>query len=410
VIGWRLRMLNSAMKHEVKAFPSTTIWLVLITLAWRWSAPGFSQAVPEYSTLAARSVVSEGDTTRLQRVLAKARRGDEVTIGVIGGSITQGAAATRPENRYGNLVAAWWRETFPKADIKLVNAGIGVTGSNYGALRADRDLLSHHPDLVIAEYAVNDANDRAEAETLEGLARQVLKRTNQPALLLLFTMNQNGGNAQEWQGKVGTHYGLPMISYRDALWPEIEAGRIAWQDISPDAVHPNDRGHAYCAEFITRYLAKVLKELPPDRSLPAVRALPAPCLSDSYEWVELLEAEKLMPVVNQGWTYDSNDKGWKSDQPGSVVEFEVEGRNISTMHYVVRGPMGRAKLRVDGRVAKELDGWFDQTWGGYRQTNEIIRDLEPGKHRVQFELLAEKSAQSTGTEFRILGIGTAGVK
>ena len=63
------------------------------------------------------------------------------------------------------------------------------------------------------------------------------------------------------------------------------------------------------------------------------------------------------------------------------------------MHYVVCGPMGRAGVKVDGRVTRELDGWFDQTWGGYRQTNEIIRDLDPGKHRVQFELLAEKSPQ-----------------
>ena len=34
-------------------------------------------------------------------------------------------------------------------------------------------------------------------------------------------MNNAGGNAQEWHGKVGEHYGLPMVSFRDALWPEV---------------------------------------------------------------------------------------------------------------------------------------------------------------------------------------------
>jgi len=150
-----------------------------------------------------RSLVSTGHPARLEQALAKARRGEAVTVGVIGGSITAGAGTSLPERRYGDRVAAWWRQTFPEASVRFVNAGIGATGSDYGALRVKRDLLSQHPDFVVVEYAVNDPNTRAAAETLEGLIRQVLRETNQPAVLLLFTMNQDGGNAQEWQTKVG---------------------------------------------------------------------------------------------------------------------------------------------------------------------------------------------------------------
>ncbi len=100
---------------------------------------------------------------------------------------------------------------------------------------------------------------------------------------------------------------------------------------------------------------------------------------------------------------------WKSDQPGSVIEFEIAGRAVLTMHHVMRGPMGRARVTVDDGAAQELEGWFDQTWGGYRQTRDLVRDLPAGKHRVRFELLAEKSAGSTGHEFWILGLGAAGV-
>ena len=122
----------------------------------------------EFENLAFRSLVTTGQVARLERALAKARRGETVTIGVIGGSITQGAAATQPEKRYGNRLAAWWRQTFPKANVLFVNAGIGATGSDYGALRDNRDLLSHHPDFVVVEYAVNDPNSQAAAETLAG--------------------------------------------------------------------------------------------------------------------------------------------------------------------------------------------------------------------------------------------------
>ena len=190
------------------------------------SLPGLQGRAEGEASLFSRSLVSTGHLARLEATLAKARRGEPLTIGVIGGSITAGAAASQPEKRYGDRVAAWWRRAFPKANVRFVNAGIGATGSDYGALRAKRDLLSHHPDFVIVEYAVNDPNTQAAAETLEGLVRQVLRETNQPAVLLLFTMHQDGGNAQERQAKVGRHYGLPMVSFRDALWPEIKEGRM----------------------------------------------------------------------------------------------------------------------------------------------------------------------------------------
>ncbi len=367
------------------------------------NAADFDEAV-----VFSHSLVSAGDSARLQRALAKARRGETVTVGVIGGSITQGAKATKPELRYGDLVAAWWRKTFPKAKILFVNAGIGATGSNFGALRAKRDLLAQQPDFVIAEYAVNDGNTQACAETLEGLLRQILREPNQPGVVLLFTMNKAGGNAQEWHAKVGRHYGLPMVSFRDALWPEIKEKRLKWEDVEGDEVHPNDRGHEYCARFVTRVLEQVLKDLPADDRLPAIQPLPAPMLSDLFERVALFEADTLKPVANQGWAFDATRKCWKSDQPGSVAEFEVEGEVVLIMDFHVRKPMGKAKVQVDDLPPVVRDAWFDQTWGGYRQTSELARGLKPGKHRVRIELLAEKNPQSDGHEFRLLGLGAAG--
>ncbi len=367
----------------------------------RGAAPAADEA-----GLTTRSLVNTGDPVRLQRVMAQARKGGAVTVSVIGGSITAGAAATQPEKRYGNLVAQWWQLRFPTAKIKFINAGIGATGSDYGALRASRDLLSKQPDFVVVEYAVNDPNTPAAAETLEGLVRQILKQPNQPAVMLLFTMNRTGGNAQEWHSKVGMHYGLPMVSFRDALWPEIQSGRRKWEEVEADQVHPNDRGHAYCATFITAVLDKVLQDLPPNDLQSSVKPLPPPLLSGLFEQVRLHEADALVPAVNNGWVYDPKLKAWKSESPGSVIEFEVEGRVLFTMHYVVNGPMGKARVSVDGKEVRELNAWFDQTWGGYRQLNEVARGKEAGRHRVRFELLETKSP---GNEFRLLGLGAAGL-
>ena len=60
-----------------------------------------------------------------------------------------------------------------------------------------------------------------------------------------------------------------------------------------------------------------------------------------------------------------------------------------------------------GGHATVQEAWFDQTWGGYR--NMIKLDAgSSGPHRVKLELLEEKAAESTGHQFRLLCLGTAG--
>ncbi len=354
--------------------------------------------------ITAHSVVNAGNPARIQKVLAKAKKGEKVTVAVIGGSITAGASATKPELRYADRIATWFKTRFPKAQIELVNAGIGATGSNYGALRAERDLLGHHPDLVVVEYAVNDPNFKEFAITLEGLLRQILKRPQQPGVVLMFMMNNAGGNAQEWHSKVGEHYGIPMLSYRDALWPEISDHHLALNDVFADQVHPNDRGHGYVASFVTSYLESVLKS----RAKARIAPLPAPLFTDLYEHPHLYYGKNIQPTANQGWRYDSAGDFWAATTPGSVLEADVEGKEVSVLAFRIKGPMGRARVQVDSAPAVTLEGWFDQTWGGYTFTEPVAKDLPAGKHHIKIEVLAEKAAGSTGTEFRVFGIGSAG--
>ncbi|MBI5830684.1 MAG: SGNH/GDSL hydrolase family protein [Armatimonadetes bacterium] len=362
---------------------------------------------PLPAELVTRGTVSAGDFARLHRVFQAATRGGEFTFGVIGGSITAGASATSVEARYSGYVLRWLSAHFPQAKWTLVNAGIGATGTNYGCLRAQRDLLSKAPDLVITEYAVNDGNTQEHAETYEGLLRQILTSPKQPAVVMLFMMANGGGNAQEWQSKLGKHYGLPMLSYRDMLWPEIEAKRMAWSDISPDSVHPNDVGQAYTGNLINTLLDRALASAPPTAAVAG--ALPAPLLTDVYQFAHLAEAVDLKPSANQGWALDNDQwaKGWKATQPGSTLEFEVTGEQVFLSYWRIRGPMGRARVTIDGQNPSVQEAWFDQTWGGYRHMIKLPTGA-PGKHVVKLELLAERAAESAGNEFRLLCLGTAG--
>ncbi|MBT3374198.1 MAG: SGNH/GDSL hydrolase family protein [Lentisphaerae bacterium] len=365
---------------------------------------------PLSGELVTRGTTAQGDLARVHRLFDAAVKGGRYTVGIIGGSITAGAAASSRGMHYSAYVLKWLREHFPAAEWGFVNAGIGATGSNYGCLRAQRDLLSRKPDLVVTEYGVNDGNTRECAETYEGLLRQILTSRRQPPVLMLFMMNQAGGNAQEWQSKLGRHYALPMLSYRDMLWPEIEGGRMTWRDISPDEVHPNDVGHAYAGRLLTSLLDVALATPQKDGGPAAGGPLPGPLLTDVYQSTRLLEAKGLKPTENSGWAYEEKGRptySWLASIPGSAIEFELAGEIFFVAYWRIRGPMGRARMTIDGQEPTVQDAWFAPTWGGYRHMVRVTAKA-PGMHRIRLELLPEKHPESTGTEFRLLSIGAAG--
>lgn len=96
---------------------------------------------------------------RLKNCMLRAEKGEELTIGFLGGSITQGSLASKPENSYAYRVFSWWKKEFPKAGLHYVNAGIGGTTSHFGAARAVTDVLMYQPDVVIVDFSVNDEAD-----------------------------------------------------------------------------------------------------------------------------------------------------------------------------------------------------------------------------------------------------------
>jgi lysophospholipase L1-like esterase len=386
--------------------------LLITVISMSAHAENAPQPTDAAKAIMQRSLVSSGDRARLWRVLAKAKRGEALVVGMIGGSITEGAGASGERTRWASRVAEWWRDTFPKSEVTFVNAGIGATGSNIGSHRVGQHLLVKKPDFVVAEFAVNDPNTQDAAETLEGLVRQIMAQPNQPALMLLFTMHNNGTNAQEWHGKVGQHYGLPMVSFRDAIWPEIQAERLKWEDVEADIVHPNDRGHEYCAAFITNFLADSLGRLPNDAAAAKIPDLPRPLWTDIYEHTALLTADTLKPKGNKGWKPSKSARFgpcWETDTPGSALGFEFEGTALHLVFSRERSNTGMIEVVVDDRPSVTVNGWHEHNWGPYPACERIADKLPPGKHRVSITLSKEKSPQSTGHYFQLQCLLIGGV-
>jgi hypothetical protein len=365
----------------------------------------FASDSPLTNEIVARSQLSTGDLARLSNVLAKARRGEPITLGVIGGSITVGAFATTAQNSYSGRLLAWWRERFPRCDVRMVNAGLGGTGSMYGALRAGKDLLSSLPDLVVVEFAVND--NWTDGEAFEGLVRQILAQPNSPAVLLLFMMWEKGGNDQAMQAKVGAHYRLPMVSFRDALWPEMEAGRLKWPEYIVDNVHPTDAGHAAAARFITTMCDTALN-LALTGKPSSLNPLPAPLYTTAFQHVGWRDAAALDPIENEGWRRvlgEKNIPAWNCPRTPGRISFDWSGSGVVAVFAEPPGDLHRIQFCIDGAAFQTLDALEQPK----RQLFVLAQNLAPGRHTVELACADDEDTSSAAEPVRLLGIAAIGV-
>lgn len=218
--------------------------------------------------------VSAEATSELQNIYYKLSVDKEAKIGYIGGSITQGYLATTP---WPTLLGNWFAEKFPEAEITNVNAGIGGTGSMFGAYRAYRDLKISDgaPDMVFIEYAMNDAYlDMTEAQTkryYESIIQRIYAANPKCQIVALFTTDiySKGGSYDHkiWQKEIADYYGIKSIDIGETLWNAIvaengsaptDATNTVWLKYFNDYVHPTDAGHKIYADKIIEYLNEQL--------------------------------------------------------------------------------------------------------------------------------------------------------
>ena len=350
-----------------------------------------------------RAVVNPGNTARLADAMKRAQAGEKITIGTIGGSITQGTAASTTDERYANRALQWWAKAFPKAQLDFVNAGIGATDSYIGVHRVDADLLSKKPDVVIVEFSVNDTEAELNLQTYDSLVRKILQAENHPAVILLFTTQEDGTSLQDTQMQIGSAYNLPMISYKNAVLPEIEAGKFTWKDISPDNIHPNSVGHGIIGELLWSYFNSVYAKLDqidtsdlPFTAHPVTRELNAKGqLQDRPA-----QPHKTMQGFEQAKVSNQFPNDWTTKEGGELT-FEVTGSNIGVLYYkTVDGKSGQYCVYVDDRLIQVLGGDFTGGWGNYAQAQQVYTSDTPSTHTVTIKQLEGTDL----TQFTVLGL------
>ena len=396
-----------------------------------YTAPPFEALTPidtasaAYKNMIAGSVLSIGDESRLKAVIDKAQSGGDVTLAYIGGSITQGAGAT-PIN-----TACYTRRMFEDFEAKYVKgghatyikAGVGGTPSELGIVRYDRDVLGEgrfNPDLVVIEFAVNDAGDETNGECYEGLVRRVLNSPNKPAVILLFSVFVDDYNLEDRLVPIGRHYNLPMVSIKSAVTEQFyktpEEGRVVGKNrFFYDRYHPANIGHQIMSDSLMALVDRVAAG-----EKGSGTAKEGPCLSDDFEMVELLDRKvnKAGAVIEPG-SFNGTDTMLQACEmnldPFTTPEFpnnwmKVPGTEAFRMKISCRSLFivtkdssdlkdGMADIFVDGQLVKTVNpreiGWT------HCNSQLILRGNKAGEHLVEVRM-------HEGSEdkcFTILGFG-----
>lgn len=353
-----------------------------------------------------RAVVSEGNKARLAKAMKKAANGEDITVGVIGGSITQGSSATDHNNCYAELFHKYWVEKFPQSNVNFVNAGIGGTNSYLGVHRVDTQLLDSKPDAVIVEFSVNDTDKLMNKYSYDSLVRKILNCDSQPAVMLLFTTQEDGTSLWETHKEIGAAYDLPMLSYRAVVYPEVSAGTLDWKDISPDNIHPNDEGHKLIGQLVSRYLDSVYDDLDNIDDSDVSFETPA-YTADYYKDAKMLGASDITPQEISGFEQGGNSVYPELFPDNFVTEgegylkFETECKCLGFFYLKkVDGKGGKYDVYVDGERKGTLDADFKGGWGNYGETQQILISKDSEKHTVEIKL----AEGSTNTSLTILGI------
>lgn len=279
---------------------------------------------------------SRGNLYRLKQVMKRASLGEKITIGFLGGSITQGSLATKQELCYAFRVADWWKNTYKRAEFTFVNGGIGGTTSHFGVARVEQDILSYRPDLVFVEFSVNDDATCFFKETYEGLVRKILLSETHPALVLIHNVRYDtGGNAQTVHGEVGRYYNLPAVSMQSVIFPEVESGKLPRRMITEDDLHPNDLGHELVAEVINGFLSQVDKEKE-EKEL-CYEVPEKPMTKNAYE-TAVRYNNKNISIISSDFTEDKEEQngitdifknGYYSAVPGASLKCRICGSEIA---------------------------------------------------------------------------------
>jgi len=371
-----------------------------------------------YSLMIQKSLMKKGNNVRIKRAIDKARKGDDVTLAFIGGSITQGAGAI-PINKecYAYKIFKGFCDLTGRGyedNVHYVKAGVGGTPSEFGMIRYERDVLDYEnntPDIVVVEFAVNDEGDETKGECFDSLVRKIYNGKGNPAVVILYAVFSNDFNLQDRLSPVGEAYNLPMVStlnsVKEQFYLKAEEGRVVTKSqYFYDCYHPTNTGHTIMADGVLN-LFNVMDKEEYDASEVDITGIKPPIggefenvvlldKKDRSDWASIEEgdftdtdavlhcAERNLdlfttPQLPNNWMFKGGE-----NKSGKSFEMDIECTALLVIFKDSADPKdGNAFVYVDGKEAIA----YDPHIVGWTHCNPVIalRGAKLEKHHVEIK-------------------------
>ncbi|KAL7421533.1 hypothetical protein Q5752_003302 [Cryptotrichosporon argae] len=217
----------------------------------------------------------EGTGARVRNMLAHARDGRPIKVGILGGSVSacHGVHPSKdyPQGDpngpgcYPSLVKDWFEATFPDNDVEFMNGAIGGMDSSYYAFCGTHHIALD-VDLIVLEFDVNDQTDIIYQSFFDQLLRVLLEFQSQPAVVILgswspqVAQDVGYGDPQMVHLPIAHYYDIPYISMKRVVFNHYlrYPDSMAQAFFQPDLLHPKARGHRVLADLLISYLESEL--------------------------------------------------------------------------------------------------------------------------------------------------------
>jgi acyl-CoA thioesterase-1 len=193
----------------------------------------------------------------LEKTLTKLQSTEDMTIVALGDSLTSGWMVARG---YTEFLRDMLMGRYPKVGIKIINSGIPGDTAPGGLCRLQQDVISYVPDLVLVQFALNDAFCGCSLgefrRSIEAIIERIRQESSAEVLLLTSTLP---ADASEFDVVAPFYAELKQISQDQACacaavdehWRKaIDGGCSHDELVLDDRVHPSEAGYQLMAEAV----------------------------------------------------------------------------------------------------------------------------------------------------------------
>ncbi|MCR5797165.1 MAG: Ig-like domain-containing protein [Eubacterium sp.] len=373
------------------------------------------------------SFISSGRGDAVKRVIEKAKKGEDVTIAYLGGSVTEGANATPNNKCYAAVSCKAFADKYGTGDnVKYINAGMSGTPSSLGVVRYERDVLDKNegksPDILFLEFAVNDSGECTNGGAYEGIIRRAMKEGT--AVVLMFSVFASDWNMQQTYIPLGEYYGLPMVSMKNAVDSKDPVSGDKFMDIIgfqdwyfSDSLHPSNNGYELTAQCIMKMFAETEKNEAVDG--PVVPAEPK--ITDAYENTYLVSPDRVeasttdfkaggfseKDTATGTFLFDSASQkfptNWKhtATSGSEPLTFKTTCKNLLVVYKLSNSTAtGAAELYVDGVKKCDMNGYATDGWNNATTVLAFNEDTAK-EHTVEVRMAEGNESK----EFTLLALG-----